>query len=660
MTPGVNKLKPVNELAGINARMLSVEEANRYAGGFDDPARLASSFAGVASGVQNNGIVVRGNNPSALLWRMEGVEIFNPNHFADLGSFGGGGLTALSSQMLANSDFLTGAFPSAYSNAVSRVFDLSMRNGNSDQRENTFQVGIIGIDASLEGPLSKNSKATYLFNYRYSTLGLLEPVLPEDAGRTNYQDLAFKFKFPTKAAGVFSFWGIGLVDNSGQRVVEDMADWEYESDQLDAIIRQQMGSSGLKHIVYVGDNSYLESDIAITSNDLNLKSDKMNDVGAISTNERIKNTNWNLVAQTKFNSQVGKGHILEFGSRSYFQNYDLFLQQEEDEILRTLVNDNGSSLLTFTYGQAQMRLSDKWILQGGLNFQYFSLNDQSLLEPRLSLEWRPASKTSFGLAYGLHSRTERLNYYLNRDGNGIQQNKTLKMTRSHHIVGTYGLQVNKNLRLKIEPYIQYLFDVPVLPGNSFSVINLKNDWFINEQLSNDGVGRNYGLDFTLERFLSDGYYYLFSGSIFESEYKGGDNIWRSTAYDRGYVMNALIGKEWMTGSNKSNIFGINGRVTYQGGHPYIPLDEASSILDQDVVEDDINAYSKQLNSNFIVHFSASYRKNKSNRSSVWTLSILNATMVEEFEGFAYNRQTNKIDEISEPLIIPNLSYKIEF
>ncbi|MEM6644266.1 MAG: carboxypeptidase-like regulatory domain-containing protein, partial [Bacteroidota bacterium] len=199
ISSSVDKLSTMNPLAGISARMLSVEEANRYAGGFDDPARLATSFAGVASGIQNNGIVIRGNNPNALLWRMEGVEVPNPNHFADLDAFGGGGITALSSQVMANSDFLMGAFPAAYSNAVSGVFDLSMRQGNSDQRESTFQIGLLGIDAASEGPLSRKSNASYLFNYRYSMLGLLEPLLPEDAGGTNYQDLSFKFKFPTKS-----------------------------------------------------------------------------------------------------------------------------------------------------------------------------------------------------------------------------------------------------------------------------------------------------------------------------------------------------------------------------------------------------------------------------------------------------------------------------
>ncbi len=180
--PRVNKEQPLNTMATVSARMLSVEEAQRYAGGFDDPARLASSFAGVASNTSENGIIVRGNAPKFLQWKMEGVEIPNPNHFGDLNSLGGGTVTALSSQMLANSDFFTGAFPAEYNNALSGVFDIAMRTGNNQKREHTVQLGFLGIDASSEGPFKKGGRSSYLFNYRYSTLALLEAVLkPKNA-----------------------------------------------------------------------------------------------------------------------------------------------------------------------------------------------------------------------------------------------------------------------------------------------------------------------------------------------------------------------------------------------------------------------------------------------------------------------------------------------
>ena len=181
----------MNKMVLAGARMLSVEEASHYAGGFDDPARLVASFAGVAPGVSTNGISIHGNAPHLLQWRLEDVEIPNPNYFADITSLGGEILSSLSSQVLKNSDFFTGAFSSKYGNAVSGVFDMKLRNGNNQKNENVFQVGIMGIDFASEGPLSKKHKASYLFNYRYSTTGLLNL----EGGTMDYQDLNFKLIF---------------------------------------------------------------------------------------------------------------------------------------------------------------------------------------------------------------------------------------------------------------------------------------------------------------------------------------------------------------------------------------------------------------------------------------------------------------------------------
>ena len=139
----------------LGGRMLSVEEAGRYAGAADDPARLVSSFAGVTQSVGNNGIVVRGNAPKFLQWRMEGVEIPNPNHFTDVTSFGGGGFTALSNQVLGNSDFFTGAFPAEFSNALSGVFDMYIRRGSNTSHEHAVQIGSLGVEAASEGPFKK-------------------------------------------------------------------------------------------------------------------------------------------------------------------------------------------------------------------------------------------------------------------------------------------------------------------------------------------------------------------------------------------------------------------------------------------------------------------------------------------------------------------------
>ena len=284
-----NKKEPLNSMSIISSRQINMEEARRFAGGFDDPAHLASSYAGVAENMNSNGIVIRGNAPKGLLWRMEGLEISNPSHFTNMTSFGGGGLTALSSQMLASSDFYTGAFPAEYGNALSGVFDIKLRSGNRDKREHALQIGVMGIDLSSEGPFKKGKRASYLFNYRYALFGLLEPILPENAGLIKYQDFNFKTDMPTKNAGIFSVWGIASSDYSGSRVTKKVEDWEYDQDRENGDGRTYMGALGLSHILIIGKHSLLNSSMAISGTVLSMNSDQMDLQNNLHPNQNIEN-----------------------------------------------------------------------------------------------------------------------------------------------------------------------------------------------------------------------------------------------------------------------------------------------------------------------------------------------------------------------------------
>ena len=154
-----DKTGTLNEMATVSARSFSVEETARYAGSFYDPARMATNYAGVAVGASDdltNEIVVRGNSPRGVMWRLEGVEIPNPNHFSAMGN-SGGGISMLSSSTLANSDFYTGAFPVEFGNALSGVFDLNLRKGNNEKREYAF---MLGVEVAEEGPFAEVLAAT--------------------------------------------------------------------------------------------------------------------------------------------------------------------------------------------------------------------------------------------------------------------------------------------------------------------------------------------------------------------------------------------------------------------------------------------------------------------------------------------------------------------
>lgn len=659
--PKISKETAINSSATVSAKMLSVEEAQRYAGGFDDPARLVSSFAGVSSNVSNNALVVRGNNSQSLQWKLEGVEIPNPNHFADLGSFGGGGLTALSSQLLANSDFFSGAMPAEYNNALSGVFDIFMRTGNNEKVEHTFQVGLLGIDFASEGPFSKSNSSSYLFNYRYSTLSLLEPILPENAGGTSYQDLSFKLNFITKNNGTFTLWGIGLIDGSGAEAKKDSAEWIYEVDRENQDAKQYMGAFGISHTYFLNNSQYLKSTLAATVQGLNFKTDKLEDNSILFPKNRIDNQNYNFVFTTTLNTKFDAKHSNKSGFVATAMMYNLSLQSATpSNSLSTIVDEDGFSTLISAYSASTISLSNYLTMNIGINGQLFTLNNNYTIEPRFGLKYQASPLHSFSIAYGLHSRLEKLNFYFIKNENNEAINKNLDFTKAHHIVLGYDLSLSETLHLKIEPYYQHLFSVPVIADSSFSMINMQNDWFFDGNLENSGEGRNFGIDITFEKYLSDNYYYMLTASLFKSQYKGGDGVLRDTRYDRNYVLNFLIGKEWMLGSENQNILGLNIQLSYQGGDRYSPINFSESLDVREAVFDEHKAFSRQFAPVFTCHFAASYKINMLGKTHEIAIKMINATMYEEFTGFHYNRHTNTVDERREPLFFPYLSYKIEF
>lgn len=664
VTPHINKAEPLNNMAVTGGRMLSTEEASRYAGGMDDPARLVSAFAGVSSNVGNNGIVVRGNAPRSLQWRLEDVEIPNPNHFADVTTFGGGGFTSLSSFVLGNSDFFTGAFPAEYSNALSGVFDMNMRNGNNQRWEHAFKVGVLGIDASSEGPFKKGYNGSYIINYRYSTLSLLSPMLPEDADGTNYQDLSFKFFLPTKKAGIFTVWGTGLIDKSGTTVEKDRDKWEYDQDMENQDVRQFMAAAGVGHKLNFGNSSFLKSTLAFTVSGLDMHTERMNSENNVLLNkDKIKNTYWNFVFASAFQKKYSSRHTNRTGIRLTGLKYDLDVRDalNKDGNLQTLADETGFSALLSAYSTSTFRLSPKWTANIGLNAQVFTLNGNYSIEPRAGIKYQFRPNQSLSLGYGMHSRLEMLNYYFTKK-NGEHINKDLDFTRAHHISLAYDLNIGENHHLKIEPYFQYLYDAPIIPDSTYCFINLQggDDLFLSDKLVNKGKGMNYGVDITFEKYMTDGFYYMVTASLFNSRYKTDLGKWYNTRYNRNYAVNLLGGKEWMVGKSKQNMFGLNLRLTLQGGERYSPINELESINQETAVYNENVPFSKSLSPAFVGFIGAKYRINRKRVAHEFAVQIINFTGYKDYYGHRYNHKTGKVEPEREANMVPEVSYKIEF
>lgn len=680
------KDKAQNDLATISARQFSMEEVNRFSGGRGDVGRLASNFAGVGTADDSrNDIVIRGNSPTGVLWRLEGIPIPSPNHFSTIGTTGGP-VSALNPNVLKNSDFLTAAFPAEYGDALSGVFDLGFRRGNKDKHEFMFQLAAIsGIEAMAEGPLNKKNKGSYMVAGRYSFIGLAQAV-GVDIGTNavpNYYDVSFNLNFGNTPLGVFNLFGIGGQSDIEFRREDVDEDDIFAADDEDARANSEFGVLGLRHNLLLNDNSYLRTVAAISGTGVVFGRDRYYNLDTPDEfREPFVEGDDGLIKYSLssfYNNKVNSKYTLRTGVLLEQTNVNLENRTAELGIdddnngildLITIYNFEGSSFVVQPYIQNQYRLSSSITLNLGLHGQYQSINEDFVIEPRAGINWKIAPKHTISFGYGLHHQSQPLPIQLSVEENGqgevIETNKNLNFSRSNHFVIGYDFKLNNSWRTKLETYYQLLDNIPVDPfPSSFSMLNAGADFGFplgKNNLVNEGTGFNRGVELTIEKFFSDGYYGLLTGSLFESKYEGSDGIERNTAFNNQYVLNMLFGKEWKIGKQKQHRITFDTKLTTSGGRFYTPVDlEASGINEVEVLLEE-EAFSLQLDPYFRWDVKVGMKFNNVKRkfSQGFYFDIQNVTDNKNVFRNAYNRQTNEVNEILQSGIFPNFLYRVEF
>ena len=670
VTPDLEKSRSQNNMAFVSSRTFSVEEARRFAGAIDDPARMAANYAGVVpASATNNAIIIRGNAPKGILWRLEGIDIPRPNHFSESNVAGGGGITIFSGQMLSNSDFFTGAFPSEYSNAFSGVFDLKFRNGNPSKKEHSFQIGVQGIEFSSEGPIIANNGSSYLFNYRYSTMGLVFQLLPETKESNElpiYQDLSFKINYPIKK-GTISVWGIGGLSKSTIKGSNDPDKWIYTHNKKIMKFNYDMGATGLMLKKSISPKSFIESGVG-TSYSGHLYSEKLrfNDIDSIRILpiHNISNIQRSISIFSSYQNKITPNSTIRLGLSSKILSFNLNGDAIDYRYLsyQNFMKGSGNAILNNIFIQNKRTISNQVEISAGLSLSNFSLNNETLIEPRASIKYNFSNSSSLSFGFGRHSQTEMLFiYYIQKesdDGTLSHPNKKLKLSKSNHFILSYDKLINRYTRIKIEPYYQFLYDIPVEESSSYSTINFKDEWTLNKALVNKGTGENIGIDITLERFLNLGIYYLSTISIYNSSYQGVDHVKKRTRYNGKYAVNFLFGKE-INIKNK-NLLGINLKFSIKGPEWRQEVDNHLSNQFEDIIYNTESAFNYRNSSiEYATDATITYRINHTKSSSMLAFQIKNI-IGKEYMGKKYNIKEQTIENDYFKSILPFISYKLEF
>lgn len=669
----IDKDKPLNELSVVSSRTFSVDEAQRYAGSFGDPARLVTSFAGVVAGNdQRNDIVVRGNSPLGILWRLEGIDIPSPNHFSGSGT-SGGAVSALNTNLLANSDFSSGAFAAEYGNATSGAFDVKMRNGNNEKHEFTGQISFNGFEFGAEGPLGKKGKASYMASYRYSTLGAFDAVGIEfvKGGVPKYQDLNFKLNFPSKNGYTSIFGILGTSDIFFPGEADSLVWVDSPDDQQDLKNGSDIGVVGINHLTFLNSNNSLKITLAGTGNKFRTQVDSIAPNYSRIEDFRSSITENKLLLNAVLNSKLNQRFFLRSGiiaSRMFYEN-DVRLFNPSLGKSESLINFNGSGDLLQAYSQLQIKASDKWTFNVGAHGVYFSINEKLSIEPRASVKFQAASNKSISLGYGRHSRVLPINIYLREtpmsDGSIARTNENLDFLMADHLVLGYDWLINENLRLKSEVYYQQLSKIGVQSGRStsLSVVNFGSDFgdvIGPDSLVGSGSGENVGIELTLEKFFSKNYYFLITGSLYDSKYKGSDGIERNTAFNNQYAVNVLAGKEIPVGKDKQNTLIFSFRTVATGGMWTSPINVEASKLAGTEIRDDINANTKQLKEYLRTDIRIGFRRNKKRFSEEYGFDIQNIFNRQNVFSERFNPLTGNVTSNNQVGFFPMALYRITF
>ncbi len=658
ITAEKDNITPNNKIATVSARSFSVEETKRFPASISDPARMALSYAGVTnSDDESNEIIIRGNAPNQLLWRIEGVEVPDPNHFSEEG-YSTGAISILNTNLLAKSDFFTGAFPAEYGNALSGVFDINLRNGNKDKREYAFQFGVLGADLTAEGPFKKEYGGSYLLNYRYSTLTLLNNIVDiADGSIPTFQDFSFKVNLPMGKKSNLSIWGIGGLS-------EDNTDEQNDGKFIyNEVFESKTYMSGATFSHSFEGGSKIESRVSLTGN----SSDYIENETEIENGEFFSDSDILRNNAVRFSTDYSK----KFNAKTFIKTgvilsllgYNVKTISIEKNVKDVQVDEKGTGTMLQAFVQAKHRFNNNLSGVFGVHASSFSINKHTVVEPRAGLEWYIDDRHTLSAGFGVHSRRMPLNQYfiktLDEHNNIITPNHHIDLMQAIHYVIGYDWRVIKNGHVKVEAYYQKLNKVAVVKDTQFTGA-VSNGGLIDAELIDTGIGENYGVELTFEKFFSKQYYFLVTASLFDAKYRASNNKWYNSAFNYNYTFNVVAGKEFTVGSKQNNTIGINGKILSNGGKRGTPFDQ--SIYDETgrFSFDQSLRNTTQFDSYFRIDASIYYRLNRKKVAHRISLDLQNATDNLNVAFQFLSPKTGKLVTHYQLGLLPIINYKLEF
>lgn len=662
------KMMTIDEMNVVSARPFNIEETNRYITGFGGPARAVTNYPGLMNTDDAQSYIVsRGNSPYGIQWMVEGVPIENPHHFATMGNTGSI-FPLLNNNLLNSSDFINGAFAAQYSNVYAGMFDIKMRQGNNERHEFSALLSAYGAEFIAEGPFKKKG-GSFAVAARAGIFDLLQNIginLGTNAV-PRYYDLNFKIDLPTKNAGHFSVFGIGGISRAAILDNGVPGDDAFVNQGTDFYVKADLGLLGAKHLKFFQNDISLETTLSYLIEDYHIDGDTV-----VQDTSLPYFTMHNFRQRLGLSSTINKKFNAKFFLRAGGYAYGHFIQSEGSWIRRNALYSLADEFQLQVGGfvQARYLFSKSFSMVLGLQGMFWSLNkDAWAIEPRLALDWKIGKRHRLSFGYGWHSKIPSfaMTFLVKKQGDGTYENnnRALGLNRSHQVVLSYDAYLASYWGIKANAYFMYNTDLAVQKhSSSFSLANYGNFAVYPDStnLESKGRGVNYGVEVSIEKFFSRGFYGLLSAAYQRAFYHGSDQIWRSSAFDAQYVSSLVMGKEFRIGKKKQNVVYGDFRFHLHGGLPYTPIDlEASKQAGREVLMED-QAYSKRLGvyKRIDVRIGARFNHRKKRISHHIYVVIQNVAQFRNDFEVKYNPVNQQIVTTKQFGFVPNLFYQIHF
>lgn len=665
--PARRPIQPMSEIP------LTRDQTLRFPAMFFDPGRLAAAYPGVSqSDDGTNTMSIRGNSPAIVRWRIEGLDIVNPNHLPNAGTqydapaAASGGVLMFSAQMLDNSSLLTGAFPAGYGDAIAGVMDMNLRAGNARRHEFTAQAGLVGLDLAAEGPMQKNKENSYLFNYRYSTVGLLGQLgVSFGDEQINFQDLSFNLNFKGKKRAQYTVFGMGGLSENLFSHKEDTAEIKYYKDLHDISFQSKTGILGGSAKWKTGASSWLKAALVYSVQDNDWRKSKPSELDSVDLDNR---TEERIAASLEWR-RFYKQHQFSAGvqaSRIFFEAY-VFRQIS--------LGPFGVSFLTpydrnLGYLNLQPWLrwdwtarNGRWNTQLGGQFHYNSKYQKLAPAPRALLAYRIAKNHKIALSAGLYKQDAPAWMQVGKSRYGLGE-YVVPYLSSLQTGLKYTWNPSLFWKVGVELFRQLTDNIPVNANDLVNSSLVNTPEYISEFLgSKTSKMLNQGVELSVERSLQSGWFFAANGTLFKSQYKLKSTNWLDTRWDIGHLSNVTFGKEWQRdkSATTTRTIGVGIRGVWAGGPREPEVSLSRSEMELRTVYDETQGYYRQYPDYFRIDLRVYWRRNLGDqRNSTFALDLQNLTGQQNLAYHFYDPLTKKIENKYQLGTIPNFSWRIEF